>query len=84
VAKNHQQSVPASNSSFGVASFVTGFISIFLLSPIFVPISAVLGLVGLIRGQALWSVLGLICAVIGFVTSPILMGLVFMGAAVAQ
>lgn len=59
----------------GIACFVFGLLSIFFLSPIFVPIALVLGVIGLIKGQALWSILGLIMSLIGFFTSPILLGI---------
>jgi hypothetical protein len=70
-------------SSYGIGSFVTGFISIFILSPVFVPISVLLGILGFAKGQTLWSILGLICAIIGVLTSPILMGLLIVGSAAA-
>nr|VFK30019.1 MAG: hypothetical protein BECKMB1821I_GA0114274_101315 [Candidatus Kentron sp. MB]VFK75020.1 MAG: hypothetical protein BECKMB1821H_GA0114242_101416 [Candidatus Kentron sp. MB] len=59
----------------GIASFVFGVLSLFLLAPIFVPLSVLLGVIGIIKKQLVWSILGLICAFIGFVTSPILLGI---------
>ena len=81
--ENPQVIVIKQSSSFGVGSFVTGFISIFILSPLFVPISLLMGIIGLAKGQILWSILGLICAIVGFMTSPILMGLLIFGSAAA-
>ena len=63
------------SSAVGIASFIIGMFSIFVLSPVFVPIAIVLGVIGIIKDQMLWSILGLITAAIGFFTSPILLGL---------
>ena len=62
-------------NAVGIASFIIGLLSVFFLSPVFVPIAMVLGVIGLIKGQALWSILGLIMSLIGFFTSPILLGI---------
>jgi len=61
-------------NAIGIASFVLGLVSIFILSPIFVPIAIILGVIAVIKKQLVWGILGLVCALIGFVTSPILMG----------
>jgi len=63
------------NNAMGIASFIFGLLSIFFLSPIFVPLSILTGVIGIMRAQTTWSVLGLICAMIGFITSPILLTL---------
>jgi len=59
--------------SAGPASFIFGVISIFYLSPIFVPLAVITGIVALFKKQFVWGVLALFCAVIGFLTSPILL-----------
>ncbi len=59
----------------GIAAFVFGLISIFFAAPIFVPRAVLRGLCGLLTGQFAWGCIGLLCAFIGFITSPILMGI---------
>ena len=63
-------------SAVGIASFVLGLISIFILAPLFVPLAVILGIIAIIKKQYLWGSLGLVCSVIGFVTSPILLGII--------
>ncbi|MCI0560714.1 MAG: hypothetical protein MN733_19695 [Nitrososphaera sp.] len=63
-------------NALGIASFVFGIISIFSFAIVCVPLAVILGLLGLRHEQKVWAILGLVCAVIGFITSPILMGLV--------
>jgi hypothetical protein len=65
-------------NALGIASFVFGTISIFLFAPLLVPLALLLGLIGLIKRQFVWSLLGIVAATLGFLTSPILMG--FFGA----
>jgi hypothetical protein len=71
------EAVPAQSATnaVGIASFVIGVISIFALAILTVPLAVVLGLIGLRHEQKLWAALGLVCAVIGFLTSPVLLGL---------
>ncbi|MGO9534062.1 MAG: hypothetical protein ACLP3B_23170 [Syntrophobacteraceae bacterium] len=64
------------NSSVaGIATFIFGLISIFFLAPIFVPLAVLMGIIALLSGQFAWGCIGLLCAFIGFITSPILMGI---------
>lgn len=63
------------SNALGIAAFIFGLISIFVLSPIFVPLSVILGTIAVIKKQLAWGVAGLVCAAIGFMTSPILLGL---------
>lgn len=89
--ENQQTIVVVNNTSnsLGIASTVFGFISIFIFSPIFVPLALLLGIIAIIKKQILWGVIGIVFAIIGFVTSPILMsilglaGAASVGAAVA-
>lgn len=62
----------------GLASFVLGIISIFFMSPIFVPLAAILGIIAVFKKQFVWGILGLFCALVGFITSPILMGMLVL------
>ena len=73
-----------SSNALGIASFIFGLISIFVLSPIFVPLAVILGIIAVIKKQFVWGVLGLVCAVIGFMTSPILLGLGLAAIGAAQ
>jgi hypothetical protein len=62
------------SNALGIASFIFGLIGIFILSPLFVPLSFLFGIIGIAKKQLVWSIVGMIFALIGFVTSPILMG----------
>ena len=46
------------------------------MAPVFVPLAVLLGVVALFKKQFVWGLLGLLCALAGFLTSPILLGLV--------
>lgn len=72
------------SNAIGIASFVFGVISIFMLSIIFVPLAVILGIVAIIKKQLLWGGLGLVCATIGFITSPILLGLLGLASVAAN
>ena len=63
------------SNALGIASFVFGVISIFILAPLFVPLAVLLGIIAVIKKQLVWGILGIFCAIIGFATSPILLGL---------
>lgn len=63
----------------GLASFILGIISIFFMSPIFVPLAVLLGIIAVFKKQFVWGILGLLCALVGFLTSPILLGAVGLG-----
>jgi hypothetical protein len=67
----------------GIASFILGLISIFILAPILVPISVCLGIGALFNRQIGWGILGIFLACIGFITSPILMGITAVAGASA-
>jgi hypothetical protein len=63
------------SNSLGIASFIFGLISIFFLSPVFVPIALIFGVIAVVKNQLAWGITGLICALIGFMTSPILLAI---------
>lgn len=50
------------SNALGIASFIFGLISIFFLSPLFVAIALILGIIAVIKKQLVWGVLGPICA----------------------
>jgi hypothetical protein len=62
------------SNAFGIASLICGIIGIFIFSPIFVPLAVLFGIIALVKKQFAFAIVGLICASIGFFTSPILMG----------
>jgi hypothetical protein len=43
------------------------------MAPVFVPLAIITGIVTLFKKQFLWGMLGLLCAFIGFIASPILL-----------
>lgn len=63
------------SNALGIASFIFGLISIFILSVLFVPLALIFGVFGIIKKQIVWSVVGIIFALIGFATSPMLLGM---------
>lgn len=63
------------SNAAGLASFIFGLISIFWLAPLFVPLAVLMGIIAIISRQFAWAVIGLLYAFIGFLTSPILMGI---------
>ena len=66
--------------NIGVFSFIIGLIGIFLFSFILCPIALILGIIAIIqKNNILWGVLRIVCAIIGALTSPILMGLFGLG-----
>ena len=63
------------SNALGIASFVFGLISIFFLAPVFVPLSLLLVIIAIIKKQLAWGIIWIVCGIIGFVTSPILLGI---------
>ncbi len=84
--KNHATTIIVKNdSAVGIVAFICGVISIFFMAPVFVPLTIVLGTVALIKRQFVFGTVGLFCALIGFITSPILLTIVgIMGIAANQ
>lgn len=58
----------------------SGLLGIFGPGILFVPLAIVFSLLALLRGQASWAFAGIILAVGGFLSSPLLMGVVGLGA----
>lgn len=65
----------AAGSGLGIASFVLGLISIFFLSIVFAPLALLLGTIALFKKQFVWGGIGIVCAFIGLITSPIFLGI---------
>ncbi len=62
---------------FGLASIMAG------PAIIFTPLGLIFSIIALFSGQAMWGFAGLLLAVGGVLTSPIIMGLIGFGAAYA-
>lgn len=60
-----------------------GLLGIFSYGTIFVPLAFITSLIALFMGQFIWATLGLLLAVAGFLTSPMLWGLLGLGALIA-
>ena len=60
-----------------------GVLGLFTMSIIFVPLTLVCSVIALFMGQGVWAFLGVVLAVIGFLTSPILLGIVGLSALAA-
>lgn len=57
-----------------------GVLGIVSWGVVFVPLAFVCSIIALFMGQGGWAFLGLLLAVIGLVTSPVLLGLIGLGA----
>ena len=64
------------SDALGIASVIFGLVSIFVFSVIFVPLALLFGILGLLKKQYVWSSVGIIFALIGFATSPMLLAMV--------
>ncbi len=62
------------DNNMGIASVIFGVVSLFFLAPLFVPLALLCGILAIVKKQRVWGVSGIICAIIGFVSSPILFG----------
>lgn len=62
--------------------FAVGFgvLGLFTFAPLFSPLALVLGLIALFIGQLGWGLAGILLAIVGMVTSPVLMTLFGLGA----
>jgi hypothetical protein len=63
-------------ATLGIVSLVIGLIGVFFISFILSPIALLFGIFSLMKDDSkVWGILGIIFAIIGAITSPILMGL---------
>ena len=60
-----------------------GVLGILTWAIIFVPLAVVCSIIALFMGQGMWAFIGLALAVVGFLTSPILLGIGGLGALAA-
>ena len=61
------------SNALGITTLILGFLSMFIISPVLVPVAIILGIIGVFKNQLLFSITGLIFAFVGLVTSPILL-----------
>jgi len=78
-APTAQDSLPI----LGLFAVGFGLLGIFSFAPVFVPLALIFGLIALFVGQIIWGLTAVLLAVVGFVTSPIFMTLLGLGAAAA-
>jgi len=75
---NAQQ--PEKKPVIGQFAVVFGFLGIFTIGFIFVPLGFIFSLIALFSGQAMWGFIGLMLNVMGLLTSPKLILMLGMGA----
>ncbi|MEI6707845.1 MAG: hypothetical protein WCK96_12000 [Methylococcales bacterium] len=66
------------DNDVGIASVIFGIISLFFLAPLFVPLALLCGILAVFKKQRLWGVGGIVCGIIGFVSSPVLLGMLLL------
>ena len=64
--------------NYGSLSIIFGFIGIFILSFLLSPISFILGTLALINKEYLAGMIGIFFSILGVLTSPFLMALIYM------
>ncbi len=68
--------IKESTQTYGVLSIAFGFVGIFILSPILSPLAFILGVVSIVKKEEfVLGIIGIFFAVIGVLTSPILLAL---------
>ena len=75
--------VPEKKPIMGWAAVGFGILGIFTKGYIFVPLGFLCSVVALFMGQAAWALVGFLLAVIGLLTSPVLLALLGLGALAA-
>ncbi len=76
VNESQQQQGSPENPVVGWFAVGFGFLGIFINGPVFVPLTLICSVVALFMRQASWAFIGLLLTVVGFLTSPVLLGLV--------
>ncbi|MBT3305704.1 MAG: hypothetical protein HN377_04405 [Alphaproteobacteria bacterium] len=59
----------------GVASIAFGLLGIFSIGYVFVPLAFICSMISLFIGQMSWAFIGLLLAVAGLLTSPVLLAI---------
>ena len=67
--------IKESTQTYGLLSIIFGFIGIFILSPILSPLAFILGVISITKKEFIAGIIGIVFAVIGVLTSAILMAL---------
>ena len=73
---------PRPNKQPVAGMFAVGFgvLGIFTHGYVFVPLALIMSIIAIFARQAIWAVVGLLLAVVGFLTSPILIAFLGLGA----
>ncbi|MCX7066127.1 MAG: hypothetical protein NTW85_00260 [Methylococcales bacterium] len=66
------------DNDVGITSVIFGITSLFFLAPLFVPLALLCGILAVLKKQRVWGASGIVCAIIGFLTSPILFGVLWL------
>ena len=64
--------------NYGSLSIIFGFIGIFILSFLLSPIAFIFGILALLNKEYMAGIIGILFAIFGVVTSPLLMALMHM------
>jgi hypothetical protein len=73
LTKTNQQ-----DNDIGLASCIFGITSLFILAHLFVPLALLFGVIAIVKKQIILGFTGVVCGIIGFVTSPILFSMVWL------
>ena len=76
----HRQAAPEPTPICGMMACGFGILGIFGPALFFTPLGFLFSLIAFFRGQAAWGLAGILLAVGGFLTSPLLIGIVGFGA----
>jgi len=70
--------IKQSTPIYGTLGIIFGFIGIFILSPLFSPLAMILGSLACLQKEYAAGLLSILFAILGIITSPILMALLNM------
>jgi len=70
--------IKQSTPIYGTLGIIFGFIGIFILSPLFSPLAMILGSLACLQKEYAAGLLSILFAILGIITSPILMALINM------
>jgi hypothetical protein len=82
---NHNQSQFRGNDSnmIGWLTVISGILGLFTVSIFFVPLTLVCSVIAIFMGRGLWAFFGFVLALLGFLSSPTLLGIVGLAALAA-
>ena len=58
------------DKAYGIASLVLGIIGLFIFSLVLCPLAIIFGIVSIVKKEYVFSIIGIICAIIGLLFSP--------------